>query len=130
MGGVGIIRKCLRSSNIELISETLLFVVHLLWDEEHAGKLTDLADPALEEVAVRLAAFSMRKIVEECDELRKQGKVESDQLTDILKEKLRRTDLGDPFAKEQLDLQLEEIKKKGENEISWLRFETDANRGN
>lgn len=96
-----------------------MLLVHLLWDEEWRPPIASLVrDPSLEKIVVQWAAFCMQQLLIKSAELRMQGKAMEEEITAKLVSRCRIGQSNGAEA-ERIDLELEELKNKRDNECTW-----------
>lgn len=119
---VELIHDMLASSNGNTVSETMLLVVHLLWDEEWRDPLMRITPP-IEVTAMKWALYSTTIIRDRAYDLRSSmSKKKRDFTSTLWKTKLV---LEDQHELEKLKLQISEENIKVNNELQWLELETE-----
>ena len=73
--GLDLVKKGLATNDAELISATLLLIVHLLWDQEEWSSPISSIEPGLILTTIRWGLFAMREIIKRA-EVRKEERSE------------------------------------------------------
>ena len=89
--GLDLVKKGLATNDAELLSATLLLIVHLLWDQEEWSAPISSIEPGLVLTTIRWGLFAMREIIKRA-EVRKEERSELS-LEDIETEKMPDSEL-------------------------------------
>jgi hypothetical protein len=127
-GGVDLLQDMLASSEGNRVSEGMLLVVHLLWDEEWRDPLLKI-EPPIETTAVKWAAYAMQCIRDRADETRIASKKLTDEFMAKSLSQVRLSEGADSAAKAKLEVEIKEMEVKIRRQLAWNKLETMEGHG-